>query len=46
MDYAYYNGRFGQYEEIRVPLSDRALFFGDGVYDAAIGRGNKIVLLD
>lgn len=46
MDYAYYNGRFGGYEEIFVPLSDRALFFGDGVYDAAIGRHGKIFLLD
>lgn len=46
MEYAYYNGRFGRREEITVPLSDRALFFGDGVYDAAIGKRGKIFLLD
>lgn len=46
MDYAYYNGKFGRYEDITVPLSDRALFFGDGVYDAAVGRDGKIFLID
>lgn len=46
MDFAYYNGRFAEYGEITVPLSDRALFFGDGVYDAMIGRGEKIFLRD
>ena len=35
--YAYYNGVFAPADEIRVPLTDRALFFGDGVYDAAVG---------
>ena len=44
--FAYYNGVFDLYENIRIPLSDRAIFFGDGVYDAAIGRGDKIFLLD
>ncbi len=46
MEYAYYNGRFGGREEIFIPLSDRALFFGDGVYDAAVGGHGKIFLLD
>ena len=46
MDFAYYNGRFAEYGEITVPLSDRALFFGDGVYDAMVGRGEKIFLID
>lgn len=40
--YAYYNGSFGRREEIRIPLSDRAIFFGDAVYDVAIGFGGKI----
>ncbi len=44
--FAYYNGEFGAFEDIRIPLSDRAVFFGDGVYDAALGAGNKIFLLD
>ena len=44
MEFAYYNGCFGRREEIYVPLSDRALFFGDGVYDAAVGKNGKIFL--
>lgn len=32
---AYYNGRTGAPEELTVPFLDRALFFGDGCYDAA-----------
>ena len=31
---------------VNIPLTDRALFFGDGVYDAAIGRNGKIYLKD
>lgn len=44
MSIAYYNGELKEIENIRIPLSDRALFFGDGIYDAAIGRGEKIYL--
>lgn len=44
MSYAYYNGFFGDFDEIKIPLSDRCIFFGDGVYDAAIGRNGKIYL--
>ena len=44
MSYAYYNGFFGDYDEIKIPLSDRCVFFGDGIYDAAIGKGGKIYL--
>lgn len=43
---AYYNGEFKHRDEIRIPLTDRALFFGDGIYDAAIGRNGKIFMLD
>ena len=46
MDFAYYNGHFGKYEDIAVPLSDRAIFFGDGVYDAMIGARGRIFLLN
>lgn len=38
ISYAYYNGNFGKSEDIMIPLSDRSIFFGDAVYDAAIGR--------
>lgn len=41
--YAYYNGNFGLREEIKIPLYDRAIFFGDAVYDAAIGSYDRIL---
>ncbi len=31
---AYYNGKTGPIEELRVPMNDRACYFGDGIYDA------------
>ena len=44
MTNAYYNGEYTNYENIRIPLTDRSIFFGDGVYDAAIGHSGKIYL--
>ena len=44
--FAYYNGKFGKKEDICIPLSDRAIYFGDGIYDAAIGESKKIFLAD
>ena len=44
MSIAYYNGEFCQFEEVKISLCDRAVFFGDGIYDAAIGRGGGIYL--
>ena len=41
----YFNGKFGRREEITIPLSDRSLYFGDAVYDAAIGKNRKIFCL-
>ena len=41
--YAYYNGSFGKYSDITVPLSDRAIYFGDAIYDAAIGSYDRIL---
>lgn len=29
----YYNGQLGNLEEMQIPILDRALYFGDGVYD-------------
>ncbi len=38
---AYYNGDYGEAADMRVPFTDRAAFFGDGVYDATycVDRG-------
>ncbi len=42
---AYYDGVFCSRECIKIPLTDRCVFFGDGIYDAAIGRNGKIFML-
>ena len=44
--YAYYNGSFDKKENINLPLSDRSIFFGDAVYDAAIGCYDRILWED
>ena len=41
----YYNGQIGLIEEIRAPITDRAFYFGDGVYDAVMCRNNIPYLL-
>lgn len=46
MSIAYYNGKVCELGEVAIPLSDRAVFFGDGIYDAAIGRHGSIYLED
>lgn len=42
----YYNGKIGLIEEMSVPMTDRAFYFGDGVYDAVMCRNNIPYLLD
>ncbi len=44
--YAYYNGRIGRCGDISIPLSDRLIYFGDGVYDVMIGHSEKLFLAD
>ena len=46
MSIAYYNGRICEVGDVAIPLTDRAVFFGDGIYDAAIGRCGRIYLED
>ena len=41
--YAYYNGKFAKRNEIAIPLSDRSIFFGDAIYDAAVGSYDRIL---
>ena len=41
----YYNGKVGLIEDISVPITDRAFYFGDGVYDAVMCRNNIPYLL-
>lgn len=42
----YYNGEIGLIEEMKVPMTDRGLYFGDGIYDAAYSRNHRIYALD
>ena len=42
---AYYDGMIGTPQEVKIPFDDRVHFFGDGVYEAALGAGGKIFLL-
>lgn len=41
--FAYYNGRFDKKENISIPLTDRSIYFGDAVYDVAIGCYDRIL---
>lgn len=41
--FAYYCERYGKLGDISLPLSDRSVFFGDAVYDAAIGRQGRVL---
>lgn len=43
---AYYNGTISAIEDIKVPLEDRAVYFGDGVYDVAFCYNGKPFLID
>ncbi|MDR1619096.1 MAG: aminotransferase class IV [Clostridiales bacterium] len=38
---AYYNGVFAPMEEMKIPMNDRAIYFGDGVYEAMYVRNGK-----
>ena len=45
-DIGYYNGKTGPIDEMTVPMNDRALYFGDGIYDATFGLDGKVFLLE
>ena len=44
--YAYYNGRFLKKDDVKIPLTDRVIYFGDAVYDVAIGAHGRLHLGD
>ncbi len=41
-DLAYYDGVISRYEDTKIDLSDRSIFFGDGVYDVMLARCGRI----
>jgi D-alanine transaminase len=42
----YYNGTSGPIETMMIPMGDRSVYFGDGVYDATYAVNHKIFALD
>ncbi|MCD7819896.1 MAG: aminotransferase class IV, partial [Lachnospiraceae bacterium] len=42
----YYNGKYGELENMSIPMNDRVCWFGDGVYDAGPCRNYRIFALD
>ena len=42
----FYNGVYSDFDSLKIPLYDRAIFFGDGVYDVVIGHGGNFFILD
>ena len=42
----WYNGTMGPLSEMTVPMNDRAVYFGDGVYEAAYFRNGRPFALD
>lgn len=42
----YYNGTYGEIEEMTIPMNDRVCYFGDGVYDASYSRNGNIFAID
>ncbi len=42
----YYNGKYGELEDMSIPMNDRVCWFGDGVYDAGPCRNYRIFALD
>ncbi len=43
---AYYNGEISEIEEMKIPLTDRACYFGDGIYDATYAHNHKLFDLE
>jgi len=42
----YYNGEIDELDQIKIPMLDRACYFGDGVYDVTYCRNYKIYALE
>lgn len=40
-DVAYYDGKIGRIDELQAPITDRGLYFGDGIYDATACLNKK-----
>lgn len=45
-DIGYYNGTTGPIESMMIPMNDRVVYFGDGVYDATYAVNHVIYALE
>ena len=45
-EFVFYNGKFMPYSEAKIPLSDRALYFGDGCYEVMLYKGGCVYQID
>lgn len=45
MEIGYFNGKIGPLEEMTVPMNDRAVYFGDGIYEATYSNNGIIYAL-
>lgn len=44
-DVAYYNGKIALMEDLTIPVNDRAVYFGDGVYDVTLVKNRRFFAL-
>ena len=42
----WYNGTLGKPDEMTVPMNDRAVYFGDGCYEACVAFGTRVFALE
>ncbi|MCR5449099.1 MAG: aminotransferase class IV [Solobacterium sp.] len=42
----YYNGEMGLLNEVKIPMQDRALYFGDGVYDVTFAYNHHLFAMN
>ncbi len=42
----YYNGKIGLIEDMVIPMNDRAVYFGDGIYDATCCKNGVVFLAE
>ena len=45
-DVGYYNGKYDRISRMTVPMNDRAVYFGDGVYEAVLVKNRIIFSLE
>ena len=45
-DFAYFNGRLTGLDDMMIPMNDRAVYFGDGVYEVVYVRNGRFFALE